>query len=51
MQQYNAMQQRIAVLTAELKKYKYRYEQDNNVMNKNESRQHRRHDKGKKHSF
>eukprot|EP00750_Incisomonas_marina_P021164 INCI4191.7.p1 GENE.INCI4191.7~~INCI4191.7.p1 ORF type:complete len:130 (-),score=27.48 INCI4191.7:363-752(-) len=50
-EQYLAMQHRIATLTEELKKYKYRYEQDSNAVDQRETRRHQRHDKGSKHTF
>jgi hypothetical protein len=50
-EQYLAMQQRIAVLTAELKRYKYQNAQDSNSVDTGETRRHQRHDKGQKHNF
>ena len=50
-QQYMAMQQRIAMLTAELRKYKQQSALDNNTVDTTETRRHHRHDKKKKNTF
>ena len=50
-EQYQRMQNRINVLTQELKKYKKQAEQDDDGINRYEQRRHRRHHKGKKNTF
>lgn len=45
------MQQRINQLTQELRRYKHQHEHDTNAVDKDSTRRHRRHDKGKKNTF